>query len=109
MRKHLVVCFELGYTVENMTGFYNSLVELFGYGGSVERTKDGEVTDFKVHTDYGVLELDFEKNVLILEMRESGELSSEEIWVLYDTLKKASVIKGDKTWYINVSNMFEVV
>ena len=109
MRKHLVVCFELGYTVEDMTGFYNSLVELFGYGGSVERTKDGEVTGFLTHTDYGVLELDSEKNILNLDMRESGELSSEEIWVLYDTLKKASVIKGDKTWYINVSNMFEVV
>lgn len=109
MRKNLVICFELGYAVEAMTGFYNKLVELFGYGGSVERTKDGEVTDFKVHTDYGVLELDSDKNVLTLEMRKSGELSSKEIWDLYEILKKASVIRSDKTWCINVSHIFEVV
>lgn len=109
MRKHLVICFEIGCTVEDMTGFYNSLVELFGYGGSVEREKDGQVTDFKVHTDCGVLRLDFEKNVLKLEMHESGELSSEEIWKLYGILKKASVIRSDITWCVKVSYVFEVV
>lgn len=113
MRKYLVICFEIGCTVEDMTGFYNSLVELFGYGGSVERTKDGEVTDFKVHTDYGVLELDSEKKVLNLDMQEAGlrinKVTSDEMWGLFDKLKKALVIKGDKTWYINVSHMFEVV
>lgn len=109
MRKHLVVCFELGYTVEDMVGFYNSLVGVFGEGGCVERTKDGEVTSFKVDTDYGGLELDFEKKILRLGMRESGELSSEEIWVLYNTLKKALVIRSDKTWYIDVDYIFEVV
>lgn len=109
MRKHLVICFELGYTVKDMTEFYNRLVELFGYGGSVEREKDGQVKDFKVQTDYGVLELDFEKNVLILEMRESGELSSKKIWDLYGILKEALVIRNDKTWYINISHIFEVV
>lgn len=109
MRKNLKICFELGYTVEDMTEFYNKLVELFGYAGSVEREKNGQVKDFKVQTDYGVLELDFDKNVLRLEIRESGELSSEEIWKLYKILKEASVIRSDKTWYIKVSYIFEVV
>lgn len=109
MRKHLEICFELGYTVEDMTEFYNRLVELFGYAGSVEREKNGQVKDFKVQTDFGVLELNFEKNVLRLQIRDSGELSSEEIWKLYGILKKASVIRSDKTWCINVSHIFEVV
>lgn len=109
MRKHLEVCFELGYTIEDMTEFYNRLVELFGYGGYVEREKDGQVKDFKIQTDFGVLELNFEKNVLRLEIRESGELSSEEIWKLYGILKEASVIRSDKTWCVKVSHIFEVV
>lgn len=109
MRKHLEICFELGYDVEDMIEFYNKLVELFGYTGSVEREKDGQVKDFKVQTDFGVLELNFEKNVLRLQIRDSGELSSEEIWDLYGILKKASVIRSDKTWCIKVSHIFEVV
>ena len=109
MRKNLVICFELGYTVEDMTEFYNRLVELFGYAGSVEREKDGQVKDFKVQTDFGVLELNFEKNVLRLQIRDSGELSSEEIWKLYGILKEASVIRSDKTWCVKISHIFEVV
>lgn len=109
MRKHLEICFELGYTVEDMTEFYNRLVELFGYAGSVEREKDGQVKDFKVQTDFGVLELNFEKNVLRLQIRDSGELLSEEIWKLYNILKRASVIRSDKTWCVKVSYVFEVV
>jgi len=109
MRKYFIVCFELGYEVEDMTGFYNSLTGLFGYGGTVEREKDGRVTGFKLQTKYGILRLDYEKKVLELEMPKSGGLSSEDIGELYGILKKASVIKSNKMWYIEARYMFEVV
>ncbi len=109
MRKYFVVCFELGYDVEAMTELYNSLAGRFGYGGSTERTEDGKVTDFKVSTVYGVLELDYSKKVLHLRTPKPGGLSSKEIGVLFETLKKISVIKSDKMWYIEAKYMLEVV
>lgn len=109
MIKYFIVCFELGYEVEDMTELYNSLAGLFGYGGTTERTEDGRVTGFKLQTRYGVLRLGYEKKVLELEMPKSGGLSSEDIGELYGILKKASVIKSDKMWYIEAKYMFEVV
>ena len=64
MIKYFIVCFELGYEVEDMTELYDSLTGLFGYGGTVEREKDGKVTGFKLQTKYGILRLDYEKKVL---------------------------------------------
>lgn len=109
MIKYFIVCFELGYEVEDMTELYNGLTGLFGYGGTVNRDRDGKVTGFKVQTRYGVLRLGYEKKVLELEMPKSGGLSSEDISELYGILKKASVIKSDKMWYIEARYMFEVV
>lgn len=42
-------------------------------------------------------------------MPKSGKLSSEDIGELYGILKKASVIKSDKMWYIEAKYMLEVV
>lgn len=39
MIKYFIVCFELGYEVEDMTELYDSLTGLFGYGGTVERER----------------------------------------------------------------------
>lgn len=109
MIKYFIVCFELGYEVEDMTELYDSLTGLFGYGGTVEREKDGKVTGFKLQTKYGILRLDYEKKVLELEAPKSGRLSSEDIGELYGILKKALIVRSDKTWYIEARYMFEVV
>lgn len=53
MIKYFIVCFELGYEVEDMTELYDSLTGLFGYGGTVEREKDGKVTGLSYKRSMG--------------------------------------------------------
>ncbi|MDE7476550.1 MAG: hypothetical protein K2M91_01135 [Lachnospiraceae bacterium] len=105
------LCFVLGYEVENKTEFHRKLVDLFGVWGTVRRNKEGEVEDFNVVTNYGIIRL-IDPKVLQLEIRIeeiSGRLTSVQIEELYRKLKDASIIQSDSPWFISSSIVFEVI
>lgn len=108
MRYRVCICFDLGYIV------YDKLVKLFGVGGAVKRYRSGEVIDFEVAMNYGVLRLDVGVQVLGLDVYIADAfgattLTPEDLDGLYNKLKNADIIRSDKPWYISEKNMFEGV
>lgn len=113
MIREQLICFDLGYKVEDKTAFHGKLVDLFGVGGLVKRSIDGRVEDFDVLMEYGVLSLDTNKEVLLLNMNSSAFinhsiLTSEDIQGLYNRLKEKSIIQSDKCWYLEKHDVYEV-
>lgn len=94
MNHNYNLCFPLGYQVGNKTEFHRKLLDLFGVWGTVRRNKEGEVEDFNVVTDYGIIRL-IDPKVLQLEIKIeeiSGRLTSVQIDELFRKLKDASII-----------------
>ena len=113
MSRDYKLCFPLGYQVENKTEFHQKLVDLFGVGGTVKRNRNGEVEDFNVDTDYGIIRL-IDLKVLQLDIKIdedyfSGKLTSVQIEELYQKMKDASIIQSDSPWFISSGIVFEVV
>lgn len=114
MRNQVYICFDLGYIVYDKTELYDKLVKLFGVGGAVRRYRSGEVIDFEVAMDYGVLRLDIGVQVLGLDVYIADAfgvvtLTPADLDGLYDRLKNADIIRSNKSWYISWENMFEEV
>ena len=110
IQKHYI-CFDIGSKVSDKTAFYDKLVGLFGRGGTVSRDRSEKVIDFKILTDYGTLELDWDLEALQLSMKCSDDgiiLTGDDIQALYDKLKDASIICSDKCWYIKSVNVHEI-
>lgn len=111
MNHNYNLCFDLGYQVGNKTEFHRKLLDLFGVWGTVRRNREGEVEDFNVVTDYGIIRL-IDPKVLQLEIKIeeiSGRLTSVQIEELYRKLKDASIIQSDSPWYISSNIAFEVI
>ena len=103
MNEKLMICFDLGYRVEDKTAFRDSLTDLYGIGGTVRRSRTGKVLRFDLITKYGTLQLDTEDKVLMLDMKSSNsgvEITSEEIDILHKELKEAEIIQADTSWYL---------
>ena len=74
MNQKLMICFDLGYKVEDKTGFRDSLTDLY-----------------------------IEDKVLMLDMKSSDsgvEITFEEIDTLHKELKEEGIIRTDKNWYL---------
>lgn len=111
MSRDYKLCFPLGYLVENKTEIHQKLGDLFGVCGTVRRNREGELEDFNVVTDYGIIRL-IDPKVLQLEIKIeeiSGRLTSVQIEELYRKLKDASIIQSDSPWYISSNIVFEVI
>lgn len=103
MNQKLMICFDLGYKVEDKTGFRDSLTDLYGIGGTVRRNRKGKVLKFDLLTKYGTLQLDIEDKVLMLDMKSSNtgvETTFEEIDTLHKELKEEGIIRTDTPWYL---------
>lgn len=111
MNEKLMICFDLGYKVEDKTGFRDSLTDLYGIGGTVRRSRTGRVLRFDLITKYGTLQLDMEDKVLMLDMKSSNsgvEITFEEIDTLHKELKEEGIIRTDKSWYLKKQPVYEV-
>lgn len=101
MNEKLKICFDLGYRVEDKTGFRDSLTDLYGIGGTVRRSRTGRVLNFDVITNYGTLRLDRENKVLLLDMKSSNTgVETGDIDNLHKELKEAEIIQADTSWYL---------
>lgn len=103
MNQKLMICFDLGYKVEDKTGFKDRLTDLYGIGGTVRRNRKGKVLKFDLLTKYGTLQLDIEDRVLMLDMKSSNtgvETTFEEIDTLHKELKEEGIIRTDTPWYL---------
>lgn len=103
MNEKLMICFDLGYKVEDKKEFRDSLTDLYGIGGTVRRSRKGKVLKFDLITKYGTLQLDIEDRVLMLDMKSSDsgvETTFEEIDTLHKELKEEGIIRTDKNWYL---------
>lgn len=101
MNEKLMICFDLGYRVEDKTAFRDSLTDLYGIGGTVRRSRTGKVLDFDVITNYGTLGLDRENKVLMLDMKSSNTgVGTGDIDNLHKELKEAEIIQADTSWYL---------
>ncbi|MCM1219618.1 MAG: hypothetical protein NC548_34490 [Lachnospiraceae bacterium] len=103
MIERQLVCFDIGYRVEDLTDFRDRLVDLFGIGGTVTHDRKGRVTKFDVLMECGTLDLSLNGEILELDMDSCGydvELSSETIQDLYKKLKDNGIITSDKPWYL---------
>lgn len=103
--RDFVICFPLGKEIENETELYDKLVREFGVGGMVRRDVTGNVVDFEVVMDYGVLRLGTNSIVLRLGLDRYGEifegiLTIEEISALHERLKVCIGVETDRQWYI---------
>lgn len=110
MNQKLMICFDLGYKVEDKTGFRDSLTDLYGIGGTVRRNRNGRVLKFDLLTEYGTLQLDMEDKVLMLDMKSSNtgvEITSEEINTLYKELKEAEIIQANTSWYLKKQPVYD--
>lgn len=111
MNEKLMICFDLGYKVEDKKEFRDSLTDLYGIGGTVRRSRKGKVLKFDLITKYGTLQLDIEDKVLMLDMKSSDsgvETTFEEIDTLYKELKEERIIRTDKPWYLKKQPVYEV-
>ncbi|MDE6621561.1 MAG: hypothetical protein K2K74_13980 [Lachnospiraceae bacterium] len=110
MREH-IICFDLGFKVDDRTEFYNKLVSLFGVGGTVSRNRRGEVLDFSILVDQGVLRLGSSYNTLELKLDGSDAgliVTASQINALHDQLKAHLGIVKDYPWYIRVVNVYRI-
>lgn len=110
MNQKLMICFDLGYKVEDKTGFRDSLTDLYGIGGTVRRDRKGKVLKFDLITKYGILQLDIEDKVLMLDMKSSDsgvETTFEEIDTLHKELKEEGIIRTDKNWYLKKQPVYD--
>lgn len=108
--EHLV-CFDLGFRVYDRTEFYNKLVSLFGVGGTVTRNRRGEVLDFSILTDHGLLRMGNSCNTLELKLESSDAgtiVTASQLNALHDLLKAHLGIVKDYPWYIRVVNVYRV-
>lgn len=106
-----MICFDLGYRVEDKTAFRDSLTDLYGIEGTVRRSRTGKVLRFDLITKYGTLQLDTEDKVLMLDMKSSNsgvEITSEEIDILHKELKEAEIIQANTSWYLKKQPVYEV-
>ena len=104
------ICFDLGFRVGDKTEFYNKMVSLFGVGGTVSRNRRGEVLDFSILIDYGVLKLGSNLNTLELKINQSETsviVTASQMNALHDQLKAHLGIVKDYPWYIRVVNGYE--
>ncbi|MDE7476549.1 MAG: hypothetical protein K2M91_01130 [Lachnospiraceae bacterium] len=111
MIREQLICFDLGYQVENLTDFRDRLVDMFGIGGTVKHDRSGEVKDFDVLMEYGTLRLDSSRKVLELNMDSSDYgtiISSEDIQTLYKKLRDSEIITGNKPWFLEKRNVYEI-
>ena len=109
-REHFI-CFDLGFRVDDRTEFYNKLVSLFGVGGTVTRNRRGEVQDFSILTDQGVLRLGSSCNTLELKLASSDSgmiVTASQLNALHDQLKAHLGIVKDYPWYIRVVSVYRV-
>lgn len=109
-REHFI-CFDLGFRVDDRTEFYNKLVSLFGVGGTVTRNRRGEVLDFSILTDQGVLRLGSSCNTLELKLNSSDSgvvITASQLNALHDQLKGHLGIVKDYPWYIRVVNVYRM-
>lgn len=111
MNEKLMICFDLGYKVEDKTGFRDSLTDLYGIGGTVRRDRKGKVLKFDLITKYGILQLDIEDKVLMLDMKSSDsgvEITQDEIDTLHKELKEEGIIQANTSWYLKKQPVYEV-
>lgn len=111
MIREQLICFDLGYQVEDLTDFRDRLVDMFGIGGTVKHARNGDVLEFDVLMEYGTLNLDLSKKVLQLNMDSSDYgtiISSEDIQTLYKKLRDSEIITGNKPWYLEKRNVYEI-
>ena len=111
MAQEHFICFDLGFKVEDRTEFYNKMVSLFGVGGTVSRNRRGEVLDFSVLIDQGVLRLGSSYNTLELRLDSSDSgviVTASQLNALHDQLKAHLGIVKDYPWYIRVVNTYRM-